>query len=117
VDVGDDSSEEGKMELNLGTGAEPVNEIGGSGSVFEDYPGDSFEKVGEIDLEEGPQTPTEPVPSISSDETLTREGQQKKRVKTLTGRTDLPWVRKLLAQQSKSSSSSHQPSAQTKQLT
>jgi len=34
VDVGDDSSEEGKMELNLGTGADPVHKIGGSGSVF-----------------------------------------------------------------------------------
>jgi len=53
--------------------------------------------VGEIDLEEGPQTPTKSVLSISSDETLTREGPRKKRVKTLAGRTDLPWVRKLLA--------------------
>jgi len=90
VDVGDDSFEEGKIELNLGTRVEPIHEIGGSGSVFEDYPGISFEKVGEIDLEEGPQTPTEPIPSISSDETLAREGPRKKRVKTLAGRTDLP---------------------------
>jgi len=73
--------------------------------------------VGEIDLEEGPQTPTEPVPSNPTDETLIREGPRKKRVKILAGRTDLPWAWKLLAQQSKSSSSSRQPSVQTKQPT
>jgi len=102
VEVGDDTSEEGKIDLNLGTGADHVHEFGGSGSeslpVFDDYPGDSFEKVGEIDLDEAPQTPTEPVPSISSDETLTRKGPWKRRVKTLAGHTDLPWLRKLLAQ-------------------
>ena len=36
--------------------------LGGIGSeslpVFEDYPGDTFEKVGEIDLDEGPQAPS-----------------------------------------------------------
>jgi len=97
VDVGDDTSEEGKIELDIGTGDVPVHEIGGSGSVFEDYPGDSFEKVGEIDLEEDSQTPSEPVPSISSVEILTRDEPRKKRVKTLAGHTGLPWVRKLLA--------------------
>jgi len=117
VEVGDDTAEEGKIDLNLRTGDAPVHEIGGSGFVFEDYSGDSFEKVGEIDLEEEAQTPSEPVPSIPTDETLTREGPRKKRVKTFTGSTDLSWVRKLLAQQSKSSSSFRQPSAQTKQPT
>jgi len=96
VDVGDDAFEEGKIDLNLGTGAEHVHEFGGSGSeslpVFEDYPGDMFEKVGEINLDEGSQTPTKPVPAIPTDDTLTREGTQKRRVKTLAGRTDLPWV-------------------------
>jgi len=114
--------EEGKIDLNLGTGAEPIHEFKGSGSesllVFEDYPGDSFEKVGKIDLDEEPQTPTELIPSIPTDETLTREETRKRRVKTLVGHTDLPWVRKLLAQQSKSSSPpSRQPSAQSKQPT
>jgi len=94
VDVEDDTSEEGKIDLNLRTGAEPVHEFEGSGSesllVFEDYPGDSFKKVGEIDLEEGLQTSTKPVPSIPTDETLTRERTRKRRVKTLAGRTDLP---------------------------
>jgi len=71
--------------------------------------------MGEIYLEERPQTPTEPILSISSDETLTKEGPRRKRLKTLAGCTDLPWVQKLLAQQSKSSPSSDQPSAQTKQ--
>jgi len=51
VEVGDDTSEEGKIDLDLGTGDAPVHENGGSGSVFEDYPGDSFEKVGKINLE------------------------------------------------------------------
>ena len=46
VDVGDDTSEEGKIDLDLGTGDVPIHEIGGSGSVFEDYSGVSFEKVG-----------------------------------------------------------------------
>jgi len=121
VDAGDDTFEEGKIDLNLGTGAKPVHEFGVSGAesvlVFEDYPGDLFEKVGEIDKDEEPQTPTEPVLSIPTDETLTGEGTRKRRVKTLTGRTDLPWVRKLLAQQSKSSPSSRQSSAQSKQPT
>jgi len=121
VEVEDDTSEEGAtVDLNLGTGAEPVHDIGGSGSeslpVFEDYPGDSFEKVGKIDLDEGPQTPTKPIPSVPTDKILTREGTRRKRIKTLAGHTDLPWVRKLLAQQS-SSPSSRQPSAQSKQPT
>jgi len=62
VEVGDDTSEEGKIKLDLGTGDVPVHEIGGDGPVFEDYLGDSFEKVGEINLKEDPQTPSEPVP-------------------------------------------------------
>ena len=86
----DDTSEEEKIELDLGTGDMPVHEIGDGGSVFEDYPGDSFEKVGEINLEEDSQTPSELVPSISSVETLTRDKPRKKRVKKLVGRTDLP---------------------------
>jgi len=113
MEVGDDTSEEGKIELDLGTGDMPVHEIGGGGSVFEDYPGDSFEKVGEINLEEEPQTPSEPIPSISSDVTPTREEPRKKRVKTLVGRTDLPWVHKLLAQQSKTSAQTKQPNQPT----
>ena len=83
--------------------------LGGIGSeslpVFEDYPGDTFEKVGEIDLDEGPQAPSEPVPSVPTNETLTREGTRKRAIKTLAWHTDLPWVRKLLAQQSSSPSS------------
>jgi len=117
VEVGDDTSEEGKIELDLGTRDVSIHEIGGGGSIFEDYPGDSFEKVSEIDLEEDSQTPPEPVPSISSVETLTRDEPRKKRVKTLAGRIDLPWVRKLLAQWSKTSPSSSQPSTQTNQPT
>ena len=91
--IRDDTSTEGKIDLNLGTGAEPVHEFEGSGSeslpVFEDHPGHSFEKVGEVVLDEEPQTPAEHVPSILTDETLTREGTRKKRIKTLAGHTDL----------------------------
>jgi len=114
VKVGEDNSEEGKIELDLGTGDVLIHEIEGGGSVFEDYPGDSFEEVREINLEEDPQTPAEPVPSVSSVETLTSDEPRKKRVKTLARRIDLPWVRKLMAQRSKTSPSSHQPSTQTK---
>jgi len=44
VEVRDDTSEEGKIDLNLGIGDAPVHEIGSSGSIFEDYTDDSFEK-------------------------------------------------------------------------
>ena len=103
VEVGEDTSEEEKIELDLGTGDVPVHEVGGGGSIFEDYPRDSFEKAGKINLEEDPQTPVEPVPSVSSVETLTSDEPRKKRVKTLAARIDQTWVRKLLAQQSKTS--------------
>jgi len=98
VKVREDTSEEGKIELDLGTRNVPVHEVGGGGSIFEDYPGDSFEKASEINIEEDPQTLAEPVPSVSSVETLTSYEPRKKRVKILAGRTDLPWVRKLMAQ-------------------
>jgi len=117
VEIGDETSEEGKTEMELGTGDMPVHGVGGGDSIFEDYPGDSFEKVGEINLEEDPQTPAEPVPSVPSDETLTSAEPRKKRVKTLAERTDLPWIRKLQAQQSKSSPAAHQSSSQTSQPT
>ena len=113
-EVGEDTSEEGKIELDLGTGDVPVHEIGDGGPIFEDYLGDLFEKVGEFDLEEDPKTPSEPIPSISSIETLTKDEPREKRVKTLVGRTDLPWVQQLLAQQSKTSPSSRQTSTHTK---
>jgi len=117
VEIGDETFEEGKFDLELGTGDMPVHRVEGGDSIVEDYPGDLFEKVGEINLEEEPQAPVEPVLSVPSDETLTSVELRKKRVKTLAGRTDLPWVRKLLAQQSKASPDSHQPSSQTSQPT
>jgi len=99
VEVEDETSEEGfglKIDLNLGIGSEPVRDFRDVGSeslpVFEDYPGDTFEKVGEIDLDEGPQTPNELVSPIPTDDTLAREGTRKKMIKTPTGRTDLPFV-------------------------
>ena len=119
VEVEDDTSEEGfgpKIDLDLGTGSEPVRDFGESLPVFEDYSGDIFEKVGKIELDEGPQIPNEPVSPIPTDDTLTREGIRKKRIKTPAGCTDLPLVRQFLAQQSKSSfPSSRLPSIQSKQ--
>ena len=59
-----------------------------------DQPGDTFEKVGDIDLIKEEQTPTEPVSSTPSTENLTGEEPRKKRVKTIAGRFDLLLVRK-----------------------
>ena len=115
VEVREDTFEEGKIKLDMGIGDVPVHEVGGRGSIFENYQGDSFEKAGEINLEEDPQTPAEPVPSVSSVETLTSDEPRKKRVKTLAGRIDLPWVRKVLAQRSKTSPASRHLSTQTNQ--
>jgi len=123
VEVEDDTSKEAlgpKIDLDLGTTSEPVCDFedvcSKSLPVFEDYPGDTFEKVGEIVLDERPQTPSEPVPPIPTDDTLTREETRKKMIKTPAWRTDLPLVRQFLAQQSKSSfPSSRLPSIQSKQ--
>ena len=43
VEVREETSKEGKIELDLGTGDVPAHEIGCGGSIFEDYLGDSFE--------------------------------------------------------------------------
>jgi len=47
-----------RLDLNLGTGVESIHDFGDVGfeslPMFEDYPSDTFEKVGEIDLDEGP---------------------------------------------------------------
>jgi len=119
VEVEGDTSKEGfgpKIDLDLGTGSELVRDFGESLPIFENYPRDTFEKVGKIDLDEGPQTPSEPVPPLPTDDILTTEGTRKKRIKTLAGCTDLPLVRKFLAQQPKSSSPlSRLPSIQSKQ--
>ena len=78
-----------KINLDLGTGSEPVLDFGyvsfESLPVFEDYPGDTFEKVGEIEIDEGLKTPSEPIPNAPTTETLTREGMRKKRIKTTAG--------------------------------
>ena len=122
MEVEDDVFEEDlvpKIDLDSGTGFEPVLDFRDisfeSLPIFEDYPGDTFEKVGESVTDEGLQTPSKPVPLAPIDETLTEEGTRKKRIKTTAGRTDLLLVRKFLTQQSKSSSpSSHLPSTPSK---
>jgi len=108
IEVDDDQGEGigPQIELNLGTGSDPVRDF--EDELFleiEEYQGDVFEKVGEINLSEGEQTPIEPISSTPPTETLTREQPKKKRIKTTAGRFDLPLVKKFFAQQSKSSPS------------
>jgi len=64
VEIGDEPSVEGKFDEEMETGDSPVRRVVAGDSLFEDYPGDAFEKVGEINLEETPQIPSEPVLSI-----------------------------------------------------
>ena len=106
VDIGD-TFEEGKCDVEMRTGDMLVHRVEAGDSLFEDYLGDAFEKVGEINLEKIPQTPSEPVLTIPSGETPTTGEPRRKRIKTLAERTDLPWVRKMLAQQTQTSPSSH----------
>jgi len=75
VEIGEKTSEVGKIDLELGIGDMPIHGV-----------------------EDDPRTPVEPVPSVFSIQTLTSAKPRKKRLKTLAGRTDLPWVLKMLAQ-------------------
>ena len=94
------------VDVEMGTGDMPVREMDVGDSHFKDYPGDDFDKVGEFTLEETSQTPTEPVAAIPSYKTPSSTEPRRKRIKTPTGRTDLPWVQKLIAQRSQTSPSS-----------
>jgi len=87
------------------TRAVPIWETGAGDLHFDDYLEDDFEKVGEFTPEETSQTPPTLVPQQPA-ETPTSAEPRKKRIKTLFGRTDLPWVRKLAALKAKTSSSS-----------
>ena len=87
-----------------------VREMEMGDSHYEDFQGDDFEKVGEFMPEETPQTPANPAPEISSEQTPSSAEPRNKRIKTLAGRTDRPWVRKLIALKSKTSSSSQHTS-------
>jgi len=89
------------------TGAVHIQETGEGDLHFEDYPGDDFEKVGEFTPEETSQTPPAPVQEQPTGSPSSTE-PRKKRIKTLAGRTDLPWVRKLAALKANTSSSSKQ---------
>ena len=102
--------------LEIGTGSEPVPEEAEAGDIpelgsgegdlrFEDFPRDDFEKVGEFTPEEPSQTPPVPGPEQSAQSPSGTE-PRRKRFKTVVGRTDLPWVRKLKALKEKTSSSS-----------
>jgi len=83
-------------DVETETGDMPVREIEVGDSHYEDFQGDDFEKVGEFAPEETPQTPADHAPEISSEQTPSSAEPQRKRIKTLAGRTDLPWVRKLI---------------------
>ena len=69
--------------------------------VFEDRLDDFSEKVADIDLDEGPETPIEIVQTELVQIPQTSEGPGKKRIKVHAGRTDLPLVRQLIAMQAK----------------
>jgi len=91
-------------EVEQSTGGIPELGSGQGDLHFEDFPSDEFEKVGEFSPQESAQdppvlSPEQPAESPSGTE------PRKKRVKTLAGRTDLPWVRKLQALRAKTSSS------------
>jgi len=74
----------------MGIGDSPIHRVGEGDSLIGDYPGDDFEKVREINLEETTQTPFEPVLSVPSEETPCSAEPRRKRIKTLAGRPDLP---------------------------
>jgi len=38
VVIGEETSEEGKIDLEMGTGDMPVHSVGGGDSILEDYP-------------------------------------------------------------------------------
>jgi len=79
-----------------GTGAMPVRETGAGDLHFDDYLGDDFEKLREFTPEETSQTLPAPVQDQPAGTPSSTE-PRKKRIKTLAGRTDLPWVQKLAA--------------------
>ena len=54
VEISDEPSVEGKAVEEVRTGESPVHGMEAGDSCFEDYPGDDFEKVGEINLKETP---------------------------------------------------------------
>jgi len=84
-------------DVEMGIGDMLVHEMEMGDSHFEDYPRENFKKVGDFTHEETPQTPAEPVPAIPSEETPSSTEPRRKRIKMLAGRTDLPWVQKLIA--------------------
>ena len=96
--------------VEMGTGDIPVHDVGAGDSQFEDYPGDDFEKVREYTPEETSQSPSTPTPGNPAEETLSSTEPRRKRFKTPARRTDLLWVRKLIAQKFKTSPSSQQTS-------
>ena len=77
VDIGD-TSDEGKCDVEMRTGNMPVHRVEAGDSLFEDYPGDG----GRINLEETPQTPSEPVLTVPSGETPTTNEPGRKSIKT-----------------------------------
>ena len=54
VEILNEPSEEGKAVEELRTGASPVHGMEADDFCFEDYPRDTFEKVGEITPEHTP---------------------------------------------------------------
>jgi len=80
MEIEDEPSGEGKVVEEMGTGASPVCRMEVGDSFFKDYPGDAFEKVGEINPEETPQAPSGPVLTVLSAETPSSTKLRRKRI-------------------------------------
>ena len=84
-------------------GSDPDLESGVGDLRMEDFPEDVFEKVRDLSPEPSQGTPVQGKEQAA--QTPSGSEPRKKRVKSLAGRTDLPWVRKLQALRAKSSAS------------
>jgi len=98
VEVEDDVSGEDsvpKNNLDLETGSEPVLSFGDvsreSLHVFEDYLGDTFVKVGEIEIDEGMNPQSESVSNAPTGETLTKGAMRKRGSKPQQANRSAPY--------------------------
>jgi len=100
-------SEQGEFR----TGPEPVPETGEVEPplVFEEDVDESFDKVADFEKDKEVEIPILAVQSTTLKVPQTSEGQKKKQIKTLVGRTDLLLVRQFKAMQAKASFSPSQP--------
>jgi len=85
--------------------------------VFEENVDDSFDRVAAFENDERVDTPIVIVQPKTFKIPQTGEGQKRKRIKVLVGRTDLPVVHQFMAMQAKASSSPSQSKSTTPKTT